>query len=115
MDDPSSSRCARPLALAAGFATLYLIWGSTYLGIKFAVTTIPPLLMAVSRFVLAGLMRYGALRLRGVAAPTWKQWRPALLTGLLLLPGGNGLVTWGQQWVPSGRAALFVATTPLWM
>jgi drug/metabolite transporter (DMT)-like permease len=115
MDDPSGSRSARPLALVAGFATLYLVWGSTYLGIKFAVQTLPPLLMAGGRFLLAGLILYGVLRLRGSAAPSWQQWKRALLTGALLLVGGNGLVTWGQQTVPSGRAALIVATTPLWM
>src|SRR4051794_12025793 len=115
MDDPSCSHPhARPLALAAGFATLYLVWGSTYLGIKLAVETLPPLLMAGSRFLVAGLLLYAAPRLRGVPAPAWRQWMPATLTGALLLLGGNGLVTWAQQTVLSGRAALIVATTPLW-
>jgi drug/metabolite transporter (DMT)-like permease len=115
MDDPSCTRSARPAALLAGFATLYLVWGSTYLGIKLAVETLPPLLMASARFSLAGLVLYVVARARGAAAPTGKQWRWAVLTGALLLLGGNGLVTWGQQTVPSGRAALIVATTPLWM
>src|SRR5262249_3069292 len=115
MEDPSCSNTARPLALVAGFATLYLVWGSTYLGIKLAVQTLPPLLMAGSRFIVAGLLLYALLRLRGVPAPQWRQWLPATLTGALLLLGGNGLVTWAQQTVPSGRAALIVATTPLWM
>jgi drug/metabolite transporter (DMT)-like permease len=115
MDDPACSRSARPLALVAGFAAIYLVWGSTYLGIKFAVETLPPLLMAGTRFVLAGLILYSVLRLRGAPVPTWKQWKGATLTGALLLVGGNGLVTWAQQTVPSGRAALIVATTPLWM
>jgi drug/metabolite transporter (DMT)-like permease len=115
MDDPACTRSARPAALLAGFATLYLVWGSTYLGIKLAVETLPPLLMAGSRFLLSGLVLYAVARARGAAAPTWLQWRWAVLTGALLLLGGNGLVTWGQQWVPSGRAALIVATTPLWM
>src|SRR5262245_36695597 len=116
MEDPSGSNpSARPLALAAGFATLYLVWGSTYLGIKLAVETLPPLLMAGWRFILAGLVLYVIRRLRGTPAPSWRQWLPATLTGALLLLGGNGLVTWGQQTVPSGRAALIVATMPLWM
>lgn len=115
MDDPSSPRPARLPALVAGFAVLYLVWGSTYLGIKFAVETLPPLLMAGSRFLLAGLILYTFLRLRGVPAPSLTQWRAGVLTGALLLLGGNGLVTWAQQTVPSGRAALIVATTPLWM
>lgn len=115
MDDPSGSRPARLPALVAGFAVLYLVWGSTYLGIKFAVETLPPLLMAGSRFLLAGLLLYSFVRLRGVPAPTLSQWRAGALTGALLLLGGNGLVTWAQQTVPSGRAALVVATTPMWM
>lgn len=116
MEDASGSNPpTRPLALAAGFATLYLVWGSTYLGIKLAVATLPPLLMAGTRFIIAGLVFYALLRWRGRAAPSWRQWRSALLTGALLLLGGNGLVTWAQQTVPSGRAALIVATTPLWM
>src|SRR5262245_17837408 len=116
MDGPAASRSPPRLpALIAGFATLYLVWGSTYLGIKYAVETLPPLLMAGCRFLLAGVILYVALRLRGSAAPTLRQWRLAALTGALLLLGGNGLVTWGQQTVPSGRAALIVATTPLWM
>lgn len=115
MDDPSGPRSARLPALVAGFATLYLLWGSTYLGIKFAVETLPPLLMAGARFSLAGIFLYTFLRLRGVQAPTRSQWRAGALTGALLLLLGNGLVTWGQQTFPSGRAALLVATTPLWM
>jgi drug/metabolite transporter (DMT)-like permease len=116
MADPAASRSsARLPALIAGFAALYLVWGSTYLGIKYAVETLPPFLMAGCRFLLAGAILYAALRLRGTAAPTRHQWGLAALTGALLLLGGNGLVTWGQQTVPSGRAALIVATTPLWM
>lgn len=118
MDDPANAphQPATPLpALVAGFAALYLLWGSTYLGIKLAVETLPPLLMAGGRFVLAGGVLYGLLRWRGVAAPTWRQWRASLVCGALLLLGGNGLVTWGQQTVATGRAALLVATTPLWM
>src|SRR5262245_32308408 len=116
MDGPAASRSPPRLpALIAGFATLYLVWGSTYLGIKYAVETLPPLLMAGCRFLLAGVILYVALRLRGSAAPTLRQWRLAALTGALLLLGGNGLVPWGQLPVPSGRAALIVATTPLWM
>ena len=101
-------------ALVAGFAAIYLLWGSTYLGIKFAVETLPPLLMAGGRFLLAGSILYAVLR-GGAPRPTPGQWGVAAFTGALLLLGGNGLVTWGQQTVPSGRAALIVGTTPLWM
>jgi drug/metabolite transporter (DMT)-like permease len=115
MDD-SSPRPAPPRpALVAGFAALYLIWGSTYLGIKFAVESLPPFLMAGWRFVGAGLVLYLVLRFQGVRA-SGAHWGAAVVSGALLLLGGNGLVTWGQQQgVPSGIAALIVATTPLWM
>jgi drug/metabolite transporter (DMT)-like permease len=103
-------------ALVAGFATVYLVWGSTFLGIKFAVETLPPFLMAGWRFVLAGSLLYLWLHLRGQRRPAPAQWWSALLGGALLLLGGNGLVTWGQQQaVPSGVAALIVGTTPIWM
>ncbi len=101
--------------LVLGFAIIYFVWGSTYLAIKFAVQTLPPFLMAGVRFLLAGSLLYGWLRTHGVAAPTRLHWRLAIVTGIFLLLGGNGLVTWGQQTVPSGVAALIVATTPLWM
>ncbi|MFO0926653.1 MAG: EamA family transporter [Gemmataceae bacterium] len=118
MDDPAACP-TRPAAsfsaLLTGFAALYLLWGSTYLGIKFAVETLPPFLMAGGRFVLAGGVLYALLRVRGVAAPTARQWRASVVPAALLLLGGNGLVTWGQQTVATGRAALIVATTPLWM
>ena len=113
MHDPS--RPARLSQLVAGFAVVYLVWGSTFLGIKFAVETIPPFLMAACRFLASGAILFAFLRLRGVAAPTARQWRFGAWTGALLLTGGNGLVTWGTQTVPSGKAALIIATTPLWM
>src|SRR5262249_5368902 len=115
MDDPSGSNRPTRLALVAGFATLYLLWGSTFLAIKLAIDTLPPLLMAGARFLVAGVILYAILRFRGVPAPAWRQWRPATITGALLLLGGNGLVTWGQQMLPTGRSALMIATTPLWM
>jgi drug/metabolite transporter (DMT)-like permease len=116
MDDPDSCRPqARLPAILAGFATLYLVWGSTFLGIKLAVESLPPLTMAAGRFLLAGAVLYVVLRLSGAPRPTGSQWRSAIFTGGLLLLGGNGLVTWGQQTIPSGTAALIVATTPLWM
>ena len=99
----------------AAFAALYTIWGSTYLAIRYAVTTIPPFLMGGSRFVLAGAFLYGWTRLRGATAPTRSQWRAALVTGVLLLVGGNGAVIWSEQHVASGLVALIVAIVPLWM
>ncbi len=106
-----------PLAwrVALAFAAIYLIWGSTYLAIRFAIETIPPLLMGGVRFLMAGGVLYVVLRLRGVPAPTRVHWRSALVVGGLLLFGGNGGVIVAEQLVPSGMAALVIATVPLWM
>jgi len=108
---PGSSRASTLLA----FATLYVIWGSTYLAIRIAVTSWPPLVLAAVRFTLAGGGLYAWLRARGAPAPTRRQWGAALIAGTLLLGGGNGLVCWAEQWVPSGETALIVASVPLWM
>jgi drug/metabolite transporter (DMT)-like permease len=97
------------------FAALYTIWGSTYLAIRYAVTTIPPFLLGGSRFVISGLILYGWMRFRGAAAPTRVQWRASLVAGVLLLVGGNGAVIWAEQHVASGLVALIVAIVPLWM
>ncbi len=94
---------------------VYIVWGSTYLAIRFAVETIPPFVMAGTRFLIAGLILYIWRRLAGDAAPTLKQWRSAVIVGLLLLLGGNGMVSWAEQHVASGIAALLVASVPLWM
>jgi drug/metabolite transporter (DMT)-like permease len=99
----------------AAFAAIYLIWGSTYLAIHFAIETLPPFLMAGARFLVAGGFLYLVLRLRGTPAPTRDQWRAGAIVGVLLLLGGNGSVVWAQQTVPSGIAALLVAMVPLWM
>jgi drug/metabolite transporter (DMT)-like permease len=115
MEEPAAPRRAALPALVAGFAVIYLVWGSTYLGMKFAVQTLPPFLMAGVRFVVAGSILYALRRAQGVRRPEGMQWRGALVTGALMLLGGNGLVCWAQQTVPSGTAALLVATTPMWM
>jgi drug/metabolite transporter (DMT)-like permease len=98
-----------PLALFA----LFVIWGSTYLGIRFALESYPPFLLAGVRFLCAGVAMYGFLRLRGMAAPTFPQWRNAAFTGLLLLGMGNGLVCFAEERVSSGIAAVSVASMPL--
>ncbi len=102
-------------ALIAGFASIYIIWGSTYLAIRFVVETLPPILTAGVRFLTAGSILWFILRLRGAPKPTAKQWRSDALVGTLMLAGGNGLVSWSEQWIPSGIAALIVGTMPLWM
>src|SRR5712671_4559452 len=102
--------------LIAAFAAVYLIWGSTYLAIRFAVETLPPLLMAGVRFVIAGGILLLWARLRGRSGgPTKTDWITGLVRGALLLLGGNGAVVWAEQKVPSGVAALLVAVVPLWL
>ena len=107
---------ARGLAVAAALLAVYLIWGSTYLGIRFALEGgWPPLLMAGSRFLVAGSLFYGFLRWRGVPAPTRAQWPTLIAMAVLLLGMGNGMVCIAQQTVDSGLAAVAVASAPLWM
>jgi drug/metabolite transporter (DMT)-like permease len=102
-------------ALLVAYATLYIVWGSTYLAIRIAVESWTPMMMAAVRFAIAGVGLYGVLRLRGVAAPTRKEWGTAVLVGGLMLAGGNGTVCWAEQWVPSGETALILAQGALWM
>jgi drug/metabolite transporter (DMT)-like permease len=103
------------LAVVAAFAAIYLVWGSTYLAIKYAVFTLPPFLMAGTRFTMAGALMYAWSRWRGDGRPSLANWHSAFIVGGLLLVGGNGAVSWAAQRIPSGLAALLVATTPLWM
>jgi drug/metabolite transporter (DMT)-like permease len=106
---------ASRMKLVAAFAAVYVIWGSTYLAIRFAIETIPPFLMAGTRFVVAGVLLYAWLRIRGVATPARMEWRSAAIVGVLLLFIGNGGVTWAEQFVASGVTALLIATVPLWI
>jgi drug/metabolite transporter (DMT)-like permease len=101
--------------LLAAFLAVYVIWGSTYLAIRFAIETMPPLTMAAVRFLIAGGVLHGWTRLRGASRPTLRQWKAAALVGALLLVGGNGAVVVAEQWIPSGLAALLVTSVPLWM
>lgn len=97
------------------FACVYLIWGSTYLAIRVAIETMPPFFMAGVRYLIAGGLMYGFLRLRGEPAPAASGWRAATIVGGFLLLGGNGGVVWAEQSVPSGIAALIISTVPLWI
>src|SRR5471032_2087453 len=91
-----------PAALVAAFAAVYLIWGSTYLAIRVAVAALPPFLLAGTRFLLAGLILASWQAARRGFHPTPRQWRDNSLIGALLLAGGNGLVVWAEQAIPSG-------------
>jgi drug/metabolite transporter (DMT)-like permease len=107
------SKAPRGLVLAA-FAAVYLIWGSTYLGIRFAVETLPPFLMGGARFLISGLILYTWLRATGTPTPSKINWRRAAIAAALLLGIGNGGVNWAEQKVPSGLTALIIAGTPVW-
>jgi drug/metabolite transporter (DMT)-like permease len=105
---------APPALVLAAFAAIYLIWGSTYLGIRIAIETMPPFMMGGGRFLLAGGALYAWLRWKGAATPSWEHWQNASLVGALLLGVGNGGVNWAEEKVPSGIVALMIAITPLW-
>lgn len=111
--DSQASR--RRLAIVSSLAAVWVVWGSTYLVIAIAIETIPPFTMAASRFLVAGILLLAFARLRGLPWPAARQWGAATLVGTLLLVGGNGLVTWAEQTVPSSIAALLITTVPLWM
>jgi drug/metabolite transporter (DMT)-like permease len=104
----------RSLVIIA-FAALYVIWGSTYLGIRFSIETIPPFLMAGARFVLAGLVMYAIAWSQGIGKSTWANWRTSSIIGACLLLGGNGGVTISEKYIDSGLAALIVAIVPIYI
>jgi drug/metabolite transporter (DMT)-like permease len=111
----TSTSSASALAIWANLIAVYVIWGSTYLAIRFAVATIPPFLMASVRHLIVGVLLLGWTRLRGHAAPTRKEWQAAAIVGVFLLVGGNGVVSWAEQRVASGLAALLLGAIPLWI
>jgi len=113
-ESTSATHPSRAKVLLA-FAAVYLIWGSTYLAIRFAVQTIPPLFMAGCRFVIAGTTLFLLTRARGAASPSRRYWASATVLGALLLLTGNGGLCWAERRVPSGLAALLLATIPIWM
>ena len=94
---------------------LYIVWGSTYLGIKVAIETIPPFFHASIRFLISGMILVIWQRSAGHALPTRKQWVSAAIIGTLLLLGGNGLVSWAEQFIPSGIAALIIGSMPMFL
>ncbi len=103
------------LRIILAFAATWLVWGSTYLAIAFAVRDIPPLMVAATRNIVAGVLLYAWTRSRGAAFPARRQWRETALVGLLLLGLGNGAVTWAAQSEPTGVIALIVALVPVWL
>lgn len=105
---------SHPVWIALAIVSLYLIWGSTYLGMRLALESFPSFIMSGIRFLVAGGIMYLVLRMRGVSAPTRPQWLGSAIVGILLLAGGNGGVAFAEQWVASGLAAVAIAAVPLW-
>ncbi len=105
---------ARASGVVTALLAVYLSWSSTYLAIKFALESLPPLFMMGMRFFLFGLIAYAWLRHRGAAAPTLRQWFWSAVIGIFLMLGGSAGVAYAEQRVSSGLAALVIATTPLW-
>ncbi|MEO8909900.1 MAG: EamA family transporter [Gemmatimonadaceae bacterium] len=106
---------ARRSQIAAAFASIYIIWGSTYLAISYADQTIPPFIMGGTRFLISGALLYLWARYRGAPKPSTAHWRNATIAGGFLLLGGNGAVVWAEQYVPSGLTALLVSILPFWL
>jgi drug/metabolite transporter (DMT)-like permease len=113
-ENPSTGVPMRVKVIGA-FAAVYLIWGSTYLAIRFAIETLPPFLMAGFRFAVAGAVLYGWARWMGAARPARIHWVSATVIGGLLISVGNGAVVWAEQRVASGLASLLIATVPIWI
>jgi drug/metabolite transporter (DMT)-like permease len=123
---PATSASSSPAPAIAGdrtrlfrvivsFAAVYLIWGSTFLGIRVAIQSIPPMLMAGSRWVIAGACLYGFLRWRGAPRPCARDWFRGVIIGGGIIFGGNGSVTYAEQFIPSGLVAVIVAVVPALM
>jgi drug/metabolite transporter (DMT)-like permease len=113
---PTSKPQPSRVAIILAFAAVYLIWGSTYIAIRYAIETLPPFLMAASRFLIAGSILFAWAKLNGNGGSwSFSYWRRAFVIGALLLLCGNGGVTWAEKYIPSGLAALLVAIEPLWV
>lgn len=110
---PSDPRAPGPLAIAFALASVYVLWGSTYLGIRFALESYPPFLLGAARMFLAGAIMWVVLRRRGVPAPTRKQWRTLWVLSIFMVLLSNGLVNLAETQVDSGLAAIAVASMPL--
>src|SRR6184192_4465702 len=114
-DDHCLMAARKKTVVIIAFAALYVIWGSTYLGIRFAIQTIPPFLMAGTRFLLAGLIMYAIAGSQGIGKSSWANWRTSLIIGACLLLGGNGGVTISEKYIASGLAAIIVTIVPIYI
>lgn len=105
----------KTMMVVVALLSVYIVWGSTYLGIKIAIETFPPFLMAGVRFIIAGALLYGFVVIKEKKHPKLIEWRDTTIIGTLLLLGGNGLVVIAEKTIPSSIAAIVIATVPLWM
>lgn len=105
---------ASPLLVIVAFATVYIVWGSTYFFIQVAVQHIPPMMLGAFRFIAAGLLLMGWCLVTGERPGTWKQIKPAVISGLMLLLGGTGAVIWAEKWLPSSMVAVLISSSPFW-
>lgn len=105
----------KKIEILIAFACVYIIWGSTYLGIRIAIEAMPPFFMAGSRFIISSLILYILASIKGENKIKAAHWKDSYIIGGCMLLGGNGGVVWAEQFVPSGLAALLVATVPIWM
>jgi len=114
MNNRTAQKQSSKTLVIAAFAAIYIIWGSTYLGILYAIKSIPPFLMAGTRFFVAGVLLLSWCLLKGEKLPNANSILKIAFSGLLMLFVGNGAVTWVEQYLPTGLAAIIVATVPLW-
>jgi drug/metabolite transporter (DMT)-like permease len=103
------------IKIIVAFSIIYFVWGTTYLAIRLAIETIPPFLMAGMRFTISGILLYGWCYWRYDKKPDLADWGKAAIPGILMFVGGNGSLTWSEQFLPSGLAALIIATVSIWM
>jgi len=96
------------------FATVYVVWGSTYFFIQIAVKHFPPMILGALRFLTAGILLMGWCLIKGEGFGSWKQIKPAIITGLMLLLGGTGAVIWAEKWLPSSMVAVLISSSPFW-
>lgn len=110
----AQSKTPSTLLIVLAFATVYIVWGSTYFFIQRALAGLPPFFLGALRFIIAGLLMLGWSLLQKETVFSWKLMKPAIVTGLLLLFVGNGIVIWVEQFLPSAMVAIMVSSSPLW-
>ncbi len=113
MSGPVKKRTS-PVWVIIAFATVYIVWGSTYFFIQIAVRHFPPMILGAFRFLTAGGLMMGWCLLKGEGPGSWKQIKPAIISGLMLLLVGTGAVIWSEKWLPSSLVAVLISSSPLW-